>query len=33
MIEVGNIDETKVYGVVPYVAPEVLRRRPYRYIY
>ncbi|CAB5390807.1 unnamed protein product [Rhizophagus irregularis] len=27
--EVGNIDETKIYGVIPYVAPEVLRRRPY----
>ncbi|RGB42385.1 kinase-like domain-containing protein, partial [Rhizophagus diaphanus] len=27
--EVGNIDETKIYGVMPYVAPEVLRRRPY----
>ncbi|CAB5367069.1 unnamed protein product [Rhizophagus irregularis] len=27
--EVGNIDETKIYGVMPYVAPEVLRRKPY----
>ncbi|GET60581.1 kinase-like domain-containing protein [Rhizophagus irregularis DAOM 181602=DAOM 197198] len=27
--EVGNIDETKIYGVMPYVAPEVLRRRSY----
>ncbi|RGB24706.1 kinase-like domain-containing protein, partial [Rhizophagus diaphanus] len=27
--EVGNIDKTKIYGVMPYVAPEVLRRRPY----
>ncbi|POG53550.1 kinase-like domain-containing protein [Rhizophagus irregularis DAOM 181602=DAOM 197198] len=27
--EVGNIDETKIYGVMPYVAPEVLRRMPY----
>ncbi|GBC39142.1 kinase-like domain-containing protein [Rhizophagus irregularis DAOM 181602=DAOM 197198] len=24
-----DIDETKIYGVMPYVAPEVLRRRPY----
>ena len=29
--EVGNIDETKIYGVMPYVAPEVLRGRPYTY--
>ncbi|CAB5385422.1 unnamed protein product [Rhizophagus irregularis] len=27
--EVGNIDENKIYGVMPYVAPEVLRRKPY----
>ncbi|UZO11842.1 uncharacterized protein OCT59_003398 [Rhizophagus irregularis] len=27
--EVGNIDETKIYGVMPYVAPEVLRRMSY----
>ncbi|CAB4422071.1 unnamed protein product [Rhizophagus irregularis] len=27
--EVGNLDETKIYGVMPYVAPEVLRRRTY----
>ncbi|CAB4422069.1 unnamed protein product [Rhizophagus irregularis] len=27
--EVGNIDETKIYGVMPYVAPEILRRKPY----
>ncbi|CAB4493069.1 unnamed protein product [Rhizophagus irregularis] len=27
--EVNNIDETKIYGVMPYVAPEVLRGRPY----
>ncbi|CAB5356989.1 unnamed protein product [Rhizophagus irregularis] len=26
--EVGNIDENKIYGVMPYVAPEVLRRKP-----
>ena len=23
--EVGNTDETKIYGVMPYVAPEVLK--------
>ncbi|CAB4441607.1 unnamed protein product [Rhizophagus irregularis] len=31
--EVGNIDntnETKIYGVMPYIAPEVLRGKPYR---
>ncbi|GBC25549.2 kinase-like domain-containing protein [Rhizophagus irregularis DAOM 181602=DAOM 197198] len=27
--EVGNEDETKIYGVMPYVAPEVLRGKPY----
>ena len=27
--EVGNIDPTKIYGVMPYVAPEVLRGKPY----
>ncbi|PKC72660.1 hypothetical protein RhiirA1_531052 [Rhizophagus irregularis] len=27
--EVGNIDETKIYGVMPYVAPEVLRGNHY----
>src|ERR1043166_7179007 len=27
--KVGNIDETKIYGVMPYVAPEVLRGKPY----
>src|SRR5438874_2124038 len=27
--EVGNMDETKIYGVMPYVAPEVLRGKPY----
>src|SRR5206468_2177562 len=27
--EVGNIDATKIYGVMPYVAPEVLRGKPY----
>src|SRR5688572_7732951 len=27
--EVSNIDPTKIYGVMPYVAPEVLRGRPY----
>ncbi|UZO05298.1 uncharacterized protein OCT59_025655 [Rhizophagus irregularis] len=27
--EVGNIDETKIFGVIPYVAPEVLRGKSY----
>ncbi|UZO16950.1 uncharacterized protein OCT59_008316 [Rhizophagus irregularis] len=27
--EVDNIDETKIYGVMPYMAPEVLRGNPY----
>ncbi|POG76736.1 kinase-like domain-containing protein [Rhizophagus irregularis DAOM 181602=DAOM 197198] len=27
--EIGNIDETNIYGVVPYVAPEVLRGKTY----
>ena len=27
--EVGNTDKTKIYGVMPYVAPEVLRGEPY----
>jgi serine/threonine protein kinase len=27
--EVGNIDETKIFGAMPYVAPEVLRGKPY----
>ncbi|POG64428.1 kinase-like domain-containing protein, partial [Rhizophagus irregularis DAOM 181602=DAOM 197198] len=27
--EVGNKDETKIYGVMPYVAPEVLRGELY----
>ncbi len=27
--EVGNIDKTNIYGVMPYVAPEVLRGKPY----
>jgi serine/threonine protein kinase len=27
--EVGNIDETKIYGVMPFVAPEVLKGKPY----
>src|SRR6266496_3796659 len=26
--EVGNTDETKIYGVMPYVAPEVLKGKP-----
>src|SRR5437764_578849 len=27
--EIGNVDATKIYGVMPYVAPEVLRGKPY----
>src|SRR5436190_11098166 len=27
--KVGEIDVTKIYGVMPYVAPEVLRGKPY----
>ncbi|CAB4433285.1 unnamed protein product [Rhizophagus irregularis] len=27
--EVGNLDKTKIYGVIPYVAPEVLREKLY----
>src|ERR1043165_1243921 len=27
--KVGNIDVTKIYGVMPYVAPEILRGNPY----
>ncbi|CAB4431945.1 unnamed protein product [Rhizophagus irregularis] len=27
--EVDNIDETRIYGVMPYVAPEVLKGGPY----
>ena len=27
--EVGNIDETNIYGVMPYMSPEVLRGNPY----
>ncbi|PKY49839.1 kinase-like protein, partial [Rhizophagus irregularis] len=27
--EVGNIDEAKIFGVMPYVAPEVLRGKSY----
>src|SRR4051794_6023539 len=27
--EVGNMDPTNIYGVMPYVAPEVLRGKPY----
>jgi serine/threonine protein kinase len=26
--EVGNVDKTKICGIMPYVAPEVLRRKP-----
>ncbi|EXX61659.1 Mkk2p [Rhizophagus irregularis DAOM 197198w] len=28
--EVSNIDKTKIYGLMPYVAPEVLRGKPYK---
>src|SRR5581483_4736930 len=27
--KVGNMDKTKIYGVMPYVAPEVLKGKPY----
>ncbi|GBB97029.1 hypothetical protein RclHR1_00290027 [Rhizophagus clarus] len=27
--EIGDIDDTNIYGVMPYVAPEVLRGNPY----
>jgi serine/threonine protein kinase len=27
--EVGNMDETNIYGVMPFVAPEVLKGKPY----
>src|SRR5436853_4146291 len=27
--EVGKVDATKIYGVMPYVAPEVLKGNPY----
>jgi serine/threonine protein kinase len=27
--EVSNIDETKIYGVMPFVAPEILKGKPY----
>ncbi|GBB88067.1 hypothetical protein RclHR1_01460017 [Rhizophagus clarus] len=27
--EIGNIDKSKIYGVMSYVAPEVLRGKPY----
>ncbi|RGB29252.1 kinase-like domain-containing protein, partial [Rhizophagus diaphanus] len=27
--EASNTDKTKIYGVMPYVAPEVLRNKPY----
>ena len=27
--EAGNVDATKIYGVMPYVAPEVLKKRSY----
>ena len=27
--EVDNMDQRKIYGVIPYVAPEVLKGKPY----
>jgi len=27
--KVGDVDERKIYGVLPYIAPEVLRGNPY----
>jgi serine/threonine protein kinase len=27
--KVDNVDKTKLFGVMPYIAPEVLRRKPY----
>ncbi|GBC06868.1 hypothetical protein RclHR1_07100004 [Rhizophagus clarus] len=27
--EVDDVDKTQIYGVFPYAAPEVLRRKPY----
>ncbi|GBB92298.1 hypothetical protein RclHR1_00020001 [Rhizophagus clarus] len=27
--EIDNIDETNIYGVMPYIAPEVLKGKPY----
>ncbi|EXX65131.1 Ste20p [Rhizophagus irregularis DAOM 197198w] len=27
--EISNIGQTKIYGVMPFVAPEVLKRKPY----
>ncbi|EXX57726.1 Mkk2p [Rhizophagus irregularis DAOM 197198w] len=27
--EVSNVDKTKIYGVMPFVAPEILRGKPY----
>ncbi|RGB25650.1 kinase-like domain-containing protein, partial [Rhizophagus diaphanus] len=27
--EIGNLDKTKIYGIIPYVAPEVLRGKLY----
>ena len=27
--EINNIDKTKIYGVMPYLAPEVLKGKPY----
>ena len=27
--EIGNVDKTKIYGIIPYLAPEVFRGKPY----
>jgi serine/threonine protein kinase len=27
--EIDNVSETKIYGILPYVAPEVLNKKPY----
>ena len=27
--EIDNVDEKKIYGVIPYISPEVLRGKPY----
>ncbi|RGB22161.1 kinase-like domain-containing protein, partial [Rhizophagus diaphanus] len=27
--EVNNVDKTKIFGVMPFVAPEVLKQKPY----
>src|SRR5436305_1085823 len=27
--EIDNVDKAKIYGVIPYISPEVLRGKPY----